>query len=129
MQEVGINWERVTVAKLESGRRGFIRIDETLGLCVVLQISLCDLLVPADVHDDRDYRIVPNGTARAVNAREFLRGEQILFLAPHPVPEQDPDVPWAQPIGIRAVDSIQFMPPERGARVDQYYTDIEEADQ
>jgi transcriptional regulator with XRE-family HTH domain len=129
MQGLGIDWERIVVAKLESGRRGFLRVDELLALCVVLEIAPVDLLVPASLDDDQPYRIVPNGTARAVNAREFVRGEELLFLSPYPEPEQDPDSLWAEPVGLTVVDTIQWMPADRGERVDRRYRDIEEEDQ
>ena len=60
MQDLGIDWERMVVAKLESGRRGSMRVDELLGLCVVLEIAPVDLLVPANLDDDQPYRVVPN---------------------------------------------------------------------
>jgi transcriptional regulator with XRE-family HTH domain len=128
MQDLGINWERIVVAKLESGRRGFVRVDELLGLCIALEISPTDLLVPNDLDDDQPYRVVPNAAARAVNVREFVRGEEMLALSPYPEPPQDPDSPFASPIGMTFVDPIQWMPADRAERVDRRYTDIEEAD-
>ena len=46
MQELGIPWQRIVVAKLEAGSRGFLRVDELLALCLVLEISPTDILVP-----------------------------------------------------------------------------------
>lgn len=55
LQAVGLDWERITVAKLESGRRPFVRVDELLALCLVLEIAPVDLLVPKDLHEDQPY--------------------------------------------------------------------------
>jgi transcriptional regulator with XRE-family HTH domain len=129
MQDLGIDWERIVVAKLESGRRGFVRVDELLGLCIALEIAPVDLLVPANLDDDQPYRITPNRTARAVNVREFVRGEELLFAFPYPEPEQDPDSLWADPVGLTVVDAIQWMPADRGERVDRHYRDIEEEEE
>jgi transcriptional regulator with XRE-family HTH domain len=126
MQAVGIDWERVTVAKFESGRRGFVRVDEALALCVTLGVSLPDLLVPADLDDDQDYRVVPTATARAVNVREFVRGEEMLFLFPYPEPERDPSSPFVEVGHMRVVDPIQWMTADRAERVDRRYADVEE---
>jgi len=130
MRALGIEWQRVIVAKLESGRRSFVKVDELLGLCIVLAISPTDLLVPKDVDDDQDYRIVPNATARATNAREWVRGEDLLYIFPYPSPPQDPESLFASPTG-RSIDPIQWMPPDRADRVDERYDDIgkEERDQ
>jgi transcriptional regulator with XRE-family HTH domain len=127
MRAVGIDVERIVIAKLETGRRSFVKVDELLALCVVLEISPTDLLVPKDLDDDRPYRIVPNATARSVNAREFVRGEEMLFLSPYPEPEQDPDSLFANPVGITTVDPIQWMPADRAERVDRYYDEMEQS--
>jgi DNA-binding Xre family transcriptional regulator len=128
MRAVGIEWQRIVVAKLESGQRSFVTVEELLALCVVLEISPTDLLVPADVHDDQDYRIVPNATARAKDAREFIRGEDLLYIFkyPEPVRERDPESPFADPPGGRAVDPIQWMPPDRAERVARFVREREE---
>ena len=39
MQDVGIDWGRVVVAKLEVGRRPFLKVDELVARCVVLEIT------------------------------------------------------------------------------------------
>jgi transcriptional regulator with XRE-family HTH domain len=121
MRAQGIDWQRVVVAKLENGRRPFVTVDELLGLCVILKISPVDMLVPADVDDDQPYRIVPNGTAYADNAREFIRGEEHLYLYEYPEPVLAPAYPFADP--PRVIDSIRWMPADRAQRVDQHYDD------
>jgi DNA-binding Xre family transcriptional regulator len=129
MQAVGIGWQRVIVAKLESGRRSFVRVDELLALCLVLEISVVDLLVPKDVDDDRYYRVVPNGSARAVDVREWVRGEGLLFWRPYPEPEVDNSTPFASPTG-KTSDPTLWMPGDRADRVAKRYEwDPEEADQ
>lgn len=125
MRNVGIDWQRIVVAKLESGRRSFVTVDELLALCVVLKISPTDLLVPNDVHDDQDYRIVPNATARAEDVREFVRGEAPLYIFPYPKPPRNPEHRFASPTG-RPIDSIQWMPPDRADRVARRYYAAEE---
>ena len=85
-------------------------------------ISPVDLLVPRDLDDDRPYQVVPNCTARATNAREFIRGEENLYVFPYPEPVQDPESPFAAPTG-RSVDTIQWMPADRAQRVDERYDD------
>lgn len=129
MQAVGIEWQRIVVAKLESGLRSFVTVDELLALCVVLEISVVDLLVPNDVHDDQPYRIVPNATARAKDAREFIRGEDLLYIFKYPEEEEpvlDPESIFASPRGGRSVDSIQWMPPDRAERVTRWLREREE---
>jgi transcriptional regulator with XRE-family HTH domain len=120
MRGVGIEWQRIVVAKLESGRRSFVTVDELLALCVVLEISPTDLLVPKEVKDDQDYRIVPNATARAKDAREFIRGEAPLYIFPYPEPPSNPEQFFASPTG-RSINSIPWMPPDRADRVDRSY--------
>jgi hypothetical protein len=113
-----IEWQRIIVAKLESGRRSFVTVDELFGLCMVLEISPTDLLVPKDVDDDQEYRIVPHATARATNVREFIRGEEHLYVFPYPEPVRDPESLFASPRG-RSIDTIQWMPPDRADRVNE----------
>jgi transcriptional regulator with XRE-family HTH domain len=123
LQGVGIDMERVTVAKLENGRRSFVTVDELLALCVVLAISPTDLLVPRDLDDDRPYQIVPNGTTWAANAREFIRGEEHLYIHEYPGPPEDPEavVQFVSP--GRVIDSVQWMPADRAQRVDERHDD------
>ena len=75
MRDLGVRWQRVVIAKLESGRRSFLTVDELLALCLILEISPTDLLVPRDLDDDQPYLVTPRATARAANAREWIRGE------------------------------------------------------
>jgi DNA-binding Xre family transcriptional regulator len=78
MKAVGIGWERITVAKLEAGQRSFVKLDELLALCLVLDISLIDLLIPADLDESQPYRVTPEITASTHDVRDWLRGEAPL---------------------------------------------------
>jgi len=124
MREVGIDFERVVVAKLEKGLRPFVKLDELLALCLVLQISPVDLLVPADMTGET-YRITPLVTAAAENAREWVRGESLIYAGLH-----DPDSPFVSPVGGRDITTFtHWMPEERKRRVLQRWLDMEEKDQ
>jgi hypothetical protein len=99
--------------------RGFIRVDELLGLSVVLAISPADLLVPKDLHDDQPYLITPNRTARATNAREFIRGEDYLYASGYseaePEPDPEDEIHFASP--TVPIDPFQWMPADRANRL------------
>jgi transcriptional regulator with XRE-family HTH domain len=124
LQAVGIDVERIVIAKLESGRRSFVKVDELLALCVVLEISPTDMLVPRDLQDERYYRVVPNGTAQVANTRRWIAGEDLLFVF-HDLP---PDAIFAAPGTIS--DPTEWMPAERAERVAERYDDhLEETDQ
>jgi len=86
MRDVGIDWGRVVVAKLEKGIRPFVKVDELLALCVVLEISPVDLLVPLDLGEYQPYRVARDVAATAGNVREWVRGEDLLIAAPKPKP-------------------------------------------
>jgi transcriptional regulator with XRE-family HTH domain len=126
LQAVGINIERIVIAKLESGRRSFVKVDELLALCVVLEISVVDLLVPKDLDNTQSYRIVPNATAGAGYVREFVRGEDVLAIAPYPPPPANPEVPFASPGTV--IDPLQWMPFDRAQRIARRYNEEYEED-
>jgi transcriptional regulator with XRE-family HTH domain len=133
MRALGIDLQRVVVAKLENGRRSFVTVDELLALCVVLEISPVDLLVPKDAKEEY-YRIVPNRNARAANAREFIRGEEDLILF-DPEPERPPKDPekkgirFVGPATFVTVDPIQWMPPDRAEQVERRRAEMEKQEQ
>jgi transcriptional regulator with XRE-family HTH domain len=79
MQELGVPWQRIIVAKIEGGRRDFLTVEELLALCIALEISPVDLLVPRELKDDDPYHVTPQATARATDVREWVRGEGTLF--------------------------------------------------
>jgi DNA-binding Xre family transcriptional regulator len=121
LQAVGINIERIVIAKLESGRRSFVKVDELLALCVVLEISVVDLLVPKDLEDSQPYRIVPNATAGARYVREFIRGEDVLAISTYPAPHSPDESPFASPGTV--IDPLMWMPPDRAQRVAGRYNE------
>jgi transcriptional regulator with XRE-family HTH domain len=124
LQAVGIDVERIVIAKLESGRRSFVKVDELLALCVVLEISPTDMLVPRELHDDRYYRVIPKGTAQVANSRRWIAGEDLLFVF-HDLP---PDAIFADPAKVS--DPTEWMPADRAERVAERYDDhLEETDQ
>jgi transcriptional regulator with XRE-family HTH domain len=137
MQATGIDIERIVIAKLESGRRSFVKVDELLALCLVLEISPTDLLVPKDVDDDRPYLVTPRAEARAVDAREWVRGEGLLFTFPYPEPVRPEGQPvrpggqlFASPRGGTVSDPTLWMPADRAERVaSRYEYDPEDEEQ
>jgi transcriptional regulator with XRE-family HTH domain len=114
MQAVGIGWERVVIAKLEKGRRPFVKVDELLSLCLVLDITPVDLLIPRDL-TDQPYRVTPTATAEAGNVREWVRGEDLLLTASI----QHQGEPFTQPATV--LDPIRWMPKDRAERVARRY--------
>jgi hypothetical protein len=97
-------------------------VDELLALCVVLKISPVDLLVPQELKGDQPYLVTPKRTARAANVREFIQGEEYLYVFPYPEPVRDPESLFASPTG-HAIDTLQWMPPDRADRVKERYDD------
>ena len=126
LQDMGLDWSRLTVNRLEIGRRENVTVTELLALCVALDIAPVDLLVPAYLKHE-SYRVVPKGTASASNVREWVRGEMLLFLARDPEPRQpgQTGVIFADPALPGDVAAfVQFMPEDRGRRVVQdFYRD------
>jgi transcriptional regulator with XRE-family HTH domain len=111
MRDVGIDWGRVVVAKLEKGIRPFVKVDEFLALCVVLEICPVDLLVPIDLGEYQPYRVAPNVAAAAGNVREWVRGENLLIAAPKPS--------IYKPVTL--LNSIRWMSADRANRVAERY--------
>jgi transcriptional regulator with XRE-family HTH domain len=125
MRDLGVPWQRVIVAKLESGRRSYLTVEELMTICLILEISPTDLLVPRELKDDQDYLVAPRATARAVDTREWVRGSGLLFWRPYPEPASDPSSPFVSPTG-KISDPTQWMPHDRGEQVARRYQDIEE---
>ena len=113
MRDVGIDWGRVVVAKLEKGIRPFVKVDEFLALCVVLEICPVDLLVPIDLGEYQPYRVAPKVAATAGNVREWVSGEALLIAAPKPEP------PSYKPVTL--LNSIRWMSADRANRVAERY--------
>jgi transcriptional regulator with XRE-family HTH domain len=113
MRDVGIDWGRVVVAKLEKGIRPFVKVDEFLALCVVLEICPVDLLVPIDLGEYQPYRVGPKVAATAGNVREWVRGDDLLIATPKPEP------PIYKPTTL--LNSIRWMPADRANKVAERY--------
>jgi transcriptional regulator with XRE-family HTH domain len=126
LQDMGIDWTRLTVNRLEIGRRDNITVKELLALCLALDIAPVDLLVPAHL-SDRDYRVAPKLTARAENVREWLRGEDLVFAGPDPDPAGPIFRTPSRTADIAAF--VQWMPEDRARRVARRYFEEEEEDQ
>ena len=63
--------------------------------------------------------------ARAVDAREWVRGEGVLFWRPYPAPKNDLPAPFASPTG-KISDPTGWMPASRAEEVNRRYQDFEE---
>jgi transcriptional regulator with XRE-family HTH domain len=117
LQEMGLDWTRLTVNRLEIGRRQNVTVTELLALCAALHISPTDLLVPAYLEHE-SYRVAPKASASASNLREWIRGEQVLFLFLDP----EPDAIFASPSLPKDIAAfVQWMPEDRAKRVVQDY--------
>jgi transcriptional regulator with XRE-family HTH domain len=122
LQDMGIDWTRLTVNRLEIGRRDNITVKELLALCLALDVAPVDLLVPGHL-SDRDYQVAPKLTASAENVREWLRGEDLIFAYQDP----DPDIPFRRPPRVVDIAAfVQWMPEDRGRRVARRYFDEED---
>lgn len=111
LRDLGIPWERSTVAKLENGTRENVTVSELLGLAVVLNVAPVHLLVP--LADDAPYQVTPTGEhaqQSAAQIRDWVRGhgylpgadlrafwseipeaefkQQFTFAQPAPVPKE-----------------------------------------
>jgi transcriptional regulator with XRE-family HTH domain len=131
MRSAGIPWQRITLAKFESGKRSYLTVDELLALCMVLEISPVDLIVPRELKPDQPYHVSPEATARATDVREWARGEGTLFYRY----DRDEDkirstgrFRFVEPTG-KISDPIQWMPADRAQRVEERYRDFDEEDE
>jgi transcriptional regulator with XRE-family HTH domain len=77
---LGHRWVRVTVSEVERGRRN-LTVDELLGLALVLDATLEELLDPMGIEGD-DWRMLDYGSAAIPpeRAREWLRSEVRIGL-------------------------------------------------
>jgi transcriptional regulator with XRE-family HTH domain len=123
MRRVGIDWERITVAKLENGSRALLKLDEFMALCVVLEICPVDLLVPANMPDNDTYYVTPKIHADAGNAREWIRGEDYLYGAER-LPSQGSKFNFVSVFPV--YDIVRWMPKDRAERVTRRYLEEEE---
>lgn len=85
MRAAGIPWERVVVAKLETGRRASVTVTELLALAYVLNVAPVHLIVPPD-EPDATYRITDEVAESRSSVRAWIRG--VTPLNPDSDPRQ-----------------------------------------
>jgi transcriptional regulator with XRE-family HTH domain len=77
MARVGVPWKRGVVAKLESGLREAVSVEELLALAYVLDVAPVHLLVPFD-DDAQPYQVTPTQVEKAGFVRDWIRGDWYL---------------------------------------------------
>jgi transcriptional regulator with XRE-family HTH domain len=77
MTRVGVPWKRGVVAKLESGLREAVSVEELLALASVLDVAPVHLLVPLD-DDAQPYAATPTQVEAAGFVRDWIRGDWYL---------------------------------------------------
>ncbi|WP_119581064.1 helix-turn-helix transcriptional regulator [Streptomyces europaeiscabiei] len=105
---LGVSWQRSTVAKLENGKRENVTVTEWLALAAALNVAPVHLLIPPDVGEGDTYQVTPETQVSATAARDWIRGR-------HPLPgarrrefaAEAPDDEWVSfdvttPDGARA---------------------------
>lgn len=104
--ELGGKMSRVTVAKIEKGRRG-VSVDEVFLLAMALNSSPAYLVIPLD--DDEPFEVTPDYVTSAKQARGWLRG---LFALPRQAGRvfwtQRPDEEW-EPIAQGASFALSML--------------------
>lgn len=77
MTEAGIAWNRAIVAKLETGRRSFVTVDEVMALAYVLDVAPVHLLVPIEngLAPNTQLRITSSVVTVPGAARAWIRGQ------------------------------------------------------
>ncbi|MEU5345700.1 helix-turn-helix transcriptional regulator [Streptomyces sp. NPDC020766] len=71
----GLDWDRQTVTKLETGRRQNVSVAELLALARALDVSPLHLLVPLE---EVEYKVTPEESMPAARVREWVRGKEPL---------------------------------------------------
>lgn len=87
----GVKWSRVVVAKLETGRRPGVNVEELLALAVVLGVSPLTLILPPE-QGDGDVQVTPECSAPWELAWRWAVGEQPLLTGNDETPIDDPSV-------------------------------------
>ena len=75
LTELGVPWDRFTVANLERGKRRNVSVVELLALSAALDVAPVHLLVPLD---DRPYEATPSWVLPADRVRAWVRGKKQL---------------------------------------------------
>jgi transcriptional regulator with XRE-family HTH domain len=88
MRAAGIEWTRLVVAKLETGRRQAVSVEELLSLAAVLGVSPLHLLVPplpqpqlaapGEPNDNAPYQVTPTQAVPCYQVRQWVRGYEPL---------------------------------------------------
>jgi transcriptional regulator with XRE-family HTH domain len=123
LQDLGVDWTRLTVNRLEIGRRENITVTELLALCIALQVAPVDLLVPGH-WTNQSYQVTPRASAVAENVREWIRGEQLLYAG-----VSIPDTPFATVLTKDRMAFAQWMPEDRSKQVLRRWFDQDERDE
>jgi transcriptional regulator with XRE-family HTH domain len=97
--------------RIEKGERR-VDVDDLLALCLVLEITPVDLLVPKDEAAGQWYQVTPKATAITENVREWIRGEDVLFYRTDP--DQDEAETPFEPSDL--LNPTKWMPADRRAR-------------
>lgn len=71
----GLDWDRQTVTKLETGRRQNVSVVELLALARVLDVAPLHLLVPLE---DVEFQVTPKESVPAGRVRSWVRGWEPL---------------------------------------------------
>lgn len=75
LRDAGLQWDRGTVTKLETGRRQNVSVAELLALARALHAAPVHLLVPLD---GRPYQVTPNEVLGADRVRSWICGDEPL---------------------------------------------------
>lgn len=80
MTNVGVEWNRGVVTKLENNRREAVSVTELMALAYVLEVSPLALLLP---EENTSYQVTPEDSAPARTVYEWISGD---LLPPFPFP-------------------------------------------
>lgn len=82
MRSAGVPWQRAVVAKLETGRRETVGVDELLALAWVLGVPPTLLLLPVGIGDE--LAVTADVHLHRGSAAVWLSGDEPLGSAPRP---------------------------------------------
>jgi transcriptional regulator with XRE-family HTH domain len=72
LAEVGVSWQRSTLAKLENGNRENVTVGELLALAYVLGVAPVHLLI--DPNSEDLYAVTPSCSESSADVRSWVRG-------------------------------------------------------
>jgi transcriptional regulator with XRE-family HTH domain len=122
MKAEGVQWERIIVTKLETGRRPSVSVSELLALAKVLNCPPV-MLMTADERDQADYepgrvvlnyQVTPTATSDMSHVRAWIRGAVTLTA------DDDPrqyygELPVDEYYTAAGMSSVQARWPQRPA--------------